>query len=287
MPRFFFVRATPDTPKKQYDQGRYFATACRELGIEYVEVIASTVTMSSAPVLQAGDLLYRASVTTRSALVERMIMRSGVITFRQNEDSVFYDRRTSFFKLSQDNIPVIPTYPLIPQSWSEREEALDTVGGFPLIFKVLGGSHGVGVIKVDSLESFKSVIDYFIKTDKSVLIRKFITHEYSGRLIVVGDKVVASYRNLVLKDEFRSNSSDNTDKDREPFNFGDETNAMVVKAVHISGLEFGGVDIIVDQEGKPFVAEINFPCQFEVAHRVTGVDVASAMVQYLLDKSRL
>ena len=58
----------------------------------------------------------------------------------------------------------------------------------------MGGQYGVGVIQVDTIEGLKSLFDYVRIQKRTVLLRSFVQHQYYGRLVVVGDRVVASHR---------------------------------------------------------------------------------------------
>jgi len=64
-----------------------------------------------------------------------------------------------------------------------------------------------------------------------------------------------------------------------------ELKTLAIKSVQIAGLEFGGVDILVTAEENYFVVEANYPCHFERVQRITGVDIAGKMVDYLLAKN--
>lgn len=55
---------------------------------------------------------------------------------------------------------------------------------------------------------------------------------------------------------------------------------MAVKAL---GLEFGGVDVMITNDG-PKVVEVNYPCFFPRCQMLTGVDIAGQMVEYLVNK---
>jgi glutathione synthase/RimK-type ligase-like ATP-grasp enzyme len=57
-------------------------------------------------------------------------------------------------------------------------------------------------------------------------------------------------------------------------------------AVMAELLEFAGVDVPEDPGGRPWVLQANFPCYFPQAQLVAGVDVAGAMVEFLVAKAR-
>lgn len=285
MARFFLISSSKN---KQYesDQSQYFKRACEKINIEYIEINAYDTSVSELPQLRAGDLLYRNASTKRAKNIEKIIMCDGVATFYEADQNLYQARKTSYFQNYNNGIPVIPTYPLLPSSPIEIEESVTALGGFPIILKIMGSSKGVGVIKVDSLESYKSILDYVTSQDVAVLIRKFIPHTLYGRLIVVGNKVVASNQTVVPDKEFRSNTSENTDANRTAIVYDEAIQNIAIKAVATTGLLFGGVDVIFDSvTGLPYVAEVNFPCQFEYAQRITGIDIAHTMLTFLLEKS--
>ena len=62
--------------------------------------------------------------------------------------------------------------------------------------------------------------------------------------------------------------------------------ALAERAVAALGLEFGGVDILVDEQGTATIAEVNFPCNFARNQMNTGTDVAGLLVDHLMAKSQ-
>jgi len=141
-------------------------------------------------------------------------------------------------------------------------------------------------MRVDSLESMRSVLEYLQSLQVNVLVRKFIEHEYYVRAVVVGDKVVASHATFNMSGEFRTNAGDDALHKREARVLSAEEQAMAVEAVRLLGIETGGVDLLFDKEGSPFIAEVNFPNNFTTTQSVTGVNIASEMVAYLAKKAK-
>ena len=62
---------------------------------------------------------------------------------------------------------------------------------------------------------------------------------------------------------------------------------MAVKAVRSLGYEFGGVDILFEEEtNNPYIAEVNFPCFFPTTQRLTNIDISGKMIDFLINKSK-
>lgn len=263
-----------------------FQTACTALGVDLVVHEEQTLDLAHLPELGPNDMIYRSASGAKAQRVERMMTTPTTASFRKNWTSVFDDRGCSYYLHEKIGIPVIPSVPFIPDTDEGIESAVAQLGNFPLIVKILGGSHGVGVVRIDSMPSLKSLLDYLRAARIRVLLRKYIPHKYYARLVVVGDDVVASHIAFAMEAEFRTNAGDDTHQKREARVFSPEIRAMAVRAVHALGLETGGVDLLFDVNDQPHLAEVNFPNDFSVTQRVTGIDIAEAMVKHLLAKTQ-
>lgn len=263
-----------------------FAKACEKLGVALVVHDMRTTSLATLQPLGKGDMVYRA-VSGRDAVhAERLLAGPDVATFRTEWIATYNERHCSYLSHERVGIPVIPSVSFIPESGEAVAAVAERLGGFPIVVKVLGGSHGVGVIRVDSLLSLQSLLDYLRAHRAAVLIRKYIPHEYYARLVVVGDRVVASHVTFNHGDDFRTNSGDTSQRKREARVFPEDVQAMAVKAVQTLGLECGGVDLLFDAEGKAYVAEVNFPNDFRFTQEATGIDIAEAMVRHLMQKAQ-
>jgi glutathione synthase/RimK-type ligase-like ATP-grasp enzyme len=231
-------------------------------------------------------MVYRCVYYDKSKVAERLMMSSDTASFRNNWASVVDARGCSYFIHKKVGLPVVPSVPFVPNTSEEIEKVVEQLGGFPMIVKVRGGSHGVGVIRVDSLGGLKSLLDYFRSGQVNILIRKYIPHDHYARLVVVGDRVVASHVAYVMDNEFRTNAGDDTQQRREAVVFSPEVQAIAVRAVQALGLETGGVDLLFDKHGQPFLTEVNFPHDFSITQHFTGINIAEAMVKHLMEKTQ-
>jgi ribosomal protein S6--L-glutamate ligase len=169
-----------------------------------------------------------------------------------------------------------------------REQAA-ALGGYPLVFKVLGGQEGAGVMLVDSERALFSLADYFAARMPEILLMEFVPATSSARLVVVGDRVVASVEYVAPDGDFRSNipyeSDEDTVKRRIPKTFSQEAQDVAVRLARACGFEFGGVDLLL-HEDKIYALEINMPCNFADTQEATGIDIADAMVSHLANKTQ-
>ena len=262
----------------------FILKACQKKGVEYVEIDPSTSKLDilGYPRPQAGDALYRVTANNMNAKkVEYSLFEKGVKTFYSDPDVIF--RPSTGLKLEKFGVSIPETIPVLTSNRPILKKYSEKLG-LPLIIKILGGKEGVGVIRVDSTETLFSLADYLYRNNIHCVLRKYIDIKESVRTIVIGKKVISciKYRTSNSGD-FRSNRR--TDYDgMENFDCPADIKKLSVDAVSAMGLEFGGVDILVDENGKSYVLEVNFPCNFSDAQIITGIDVAEMMLEYLEKK---
>lgn len=263
--------------------------ACEARGIEFVTLAADKIDLTNLPKLGAGDMLYRVGIDTKSSQVAAQLLGPKVASFFIDSTKGGFTKthswgRTITHKLR--GLPIIPTIIDLPKDKETLNNYVKHLGGYPIIVKVEGGSHGVGVIRADSPEALYSLTDYLCTIPNvNAALRQYIDFSAQARLIVLGDQVVGSLDYKRPKNDFRSNAG--TLIKAVPQKFPPEIEAAAVKATHVVGYEFGGVDILIDKDKKTFyIAEVNFPCNFARYQDIAGVDIAGLMVDHLLAKAR-
>ncbi|WP_437395979.1 RimK family alpha-L-glutamate ligase [Flagellimonas lutimaris] len=180
--------------------------------------------------------------------------------------------------MSKKGIPVPKTvFSINPNNVDAQIELL---GGAPVIIKLQEGTQGKGVILAESKKSAKSVIDTLYNMNTSILLQEYI-EEANGedlRIVVVGNKIVASMKRTSGLDDFRSNVHRGaaTQKvqltPREKF--------IAINATQHLGLGVAGVDLIRSNNG-PLLIEVNASPGLKGIEEATGVNVAKCIVQYV------
>lgn len=222
-----------------------------------------------------------ASITFYGLAVLRQFEMTGV--FSANESQAIArsrDKLRSLQLLSRHDIGIPPT------AFARRREdirsAIRKVGGAPVILKLLEGTQGKGVILAESVKSAESVLDAMNALGQNILIQAFI-EEAEGtdfRAIVVGGRVVAAMSRRAAQGEFRSNLH------RGGTALGVTLDPLyestAVHAAEVLGLNIAGVDMIPSKEG-PMVLEVNSSPGLEGIEGATGIDVAGAIVDFLVE----
>ena len=133
--------------------------------------------------------------------------------------------------------------------------ALEKIGGqFPVIVKTLTGAEGIGVSKVESYESLKSVLQSLWKFEAEVIIQEYMEIKFDVRTLVMDGVIIASAKRMKGGGDFRTNKA--LGNDTKPHKLSDEEKDFVRKIAKMSGCYFCGVDHII-VNGKLYALEIN------------------------------
>ena len=285
MKLYCVIRSLENKPKNTM---KFFEDAARARSIELVVVESEKVDVHTLPNLTQDDLLYMIHHDATSKAIETFLLKNRPTTLYRNDTIGYYAWEnvwTWTLLHDRENLPIIPTVFDLPRNRESLQKSVDALGGFPVVVKAEGGSHGIGVMIFESMPSLVSTADYLRTSQPNQLfiMRKYIDYSAHARLIVLGDKVIDSIEYKRQKGDFRSN----TGKEPEviPAKFSKEIEEAAVAAVRALELDFGGVDILLQENGDFCIAEVNFPCNFARNQMTTGFDVAGSIVDFLIAKS--
>jgi len=194
------------------------------------------------------------------------------------------DKLRSMQLLSRHKINVPRT--VMTRNPSGLREAIQRVGGPPVILKFIQGAQGIGVILAETYKAAESTLDAFWSMNQNLLIQEYI-EESEGkdiRLVVTRNKVLAVMRRLAKKGDFRSNI--HRGGWGELANPSQKLIDVAFEAVRIIGLDLGGVDVLESNIG-PLVLEVNASPGIEGLEKITGCDVANEIIRYAEMKAEL
>lgn len=166
-------------------------------------------------------------------------------------------------------------------------DAVEKLGGYPVVWKAPYGTFGMDVHLVPSFEEGQRIFDTYFKAQSATnfLIQEFI--EESGgrdtRVFVLEGKVLASMERQAQAGEFRSNVELGASTYAVEIDESMET--LAIAAVDALGLDYGGVDIVQSKRG-PLILEVNANAGFKSLEETSGVKVAEALIQAVVRRSR-
>jgi RimK family alpha-L-glutamate ligase len=152
---------------------------------------------------------------------------------------------------------------------------------FPVVVKQRRSRMGVGVILCRSADHLEAVLDSLWRLGDEIIVQEHVeTEGRSDRLLVVGDRVVAAARFSAVGGEWRSNAA--RGGRGEPIEPDRAAAALAVAATRTIGLGVCGVDLLRDDE-RTLVGEVNPTPGFSFLEATTGIDVAAAIVDHLVE----
>lgn len=264
---------------------RLLREACEARGVLYRALDARSFRYGPHDRLPPGAMLYRVSGSRAAQHVEEHLVREGVATFHASVDDAIFSCGAPQRQLERAGLVVPRWFPLATTDREVLADFVDRLGGFPVVVKVGGGEGGLGVMRADTMPALRALIDHLVRGEGRVPeLSAFVPDALHHRVIVVGDRAVATYENPVVEGDFRSAPAD------EPAAYSSAVPALLaapaIAAVRALRLRFGGVDLLRHASGRVYVLEVNFPCFFAQATLGGGVDVAGAMVDWLVARAK-
>jgi len=157
--------------------------------------------------------------------------------------------------------------------------------GWPAIVKIMAGSYGKGVYKVESKAHFSDFIDFAhgIKTDEAILVQEYMNAQPGSdlRVFVVGDRVLGAMKRSSRDGSFKANITRGGLGENYPLT--PEIEELALKVAQGLDLEVAGVDLLFGPDGF-VVCEANSAPGFEGFERCTGIDIANEIITYALNK---
>ena len=179
--------------------------------------------------------------------------------------------------LAQHGLPIPPS--LTVGTTTSLENAVAEIGNYPFILKPFHGTHGRGVMLLDTPTSLTSTVDTLCDLHQDYVIQPFIT-EADGidlRALVVGSEVIAAMKRSAPPGEFRANIHKGAAG--EAITLTDDYTRLAIEATAALELEIAGVDLLETNEG-PVVLEVNPSPGFEELETVTGINIADAIIEF-------
>jgi len=226
-----------------------------------------------------------ASMTFFGTAVVRQFEVQGVWVANSSQSIVrSRDKLRAMQILSREGIGLPKTvFAKYPKN-NEVDNLIKSVGGAPIIIKILEGTQGLGVVLAENFKSAKSVVEAFSGLKENILIQEFI-QEAAGadvRAIVIGERVVASMKRQGHQSDFRSNL--HRGGKSEYIELTQEETETAIKAAKALNLQIAGVDFLQSKRG-PLVLEVNSSPGLKGIESSTGIDVAGEIIRFCHDES--
>ena len=122
-----------------------------------------------------------ASITSHGADVIRHLQQSGKVYCLTGAEALLLarDKFRSLQLLAGAGLPVPRS--LVYGQIANPSLAIEFLGGFPMVFKLMESTHGAGVILIHSLSALETTIQHFSRTGVRFMLQEFIEEAGGGR----------------------------------------------------------------------------------------------------------
>jgi len=209
----------------------------------------------------------------------------GTRVFDNNLSQMQYsiNKISDLSKLALKNVP-LPNTRLNP--FYENFPHLATEIGYPVIIKPINTGKGLGIVKIDN----EKQLIQFIKEKESLnfparnlLIQKFIPYTHDLRILAIGEQTFCMERASETGD-FRANYS--LGGSVKIFNPSEKTRQTAIDALRSINTSVAGVDILITEDNREYVLEVNHSPGFEGMEKATGQNIAKIFLEHAISRAR-
>jgi len=224
-----------------------------------------------------------ASVTFYGAAVVRQFEMMGITTAVESQALVrSRDKLRSLQILARSDVGMPKT--VFTNYSKEVKKIIDSVGGAPLIVKLLEGTQGYGVVLAPTKKAAESIIEAFHSMKARVIVQEFIQEAKGAdiRAFVIGNRVVGAMKRQGKEGEFRSNLHQGGTG--QLIKLSKRERQVALTAAKVMGLSIAGVDMLQSERG-PLVLEVNSSPGLEGIEKTTNKDIASEVITYVIKQA--
>lgn len=166
---------------------------------------------------------------------------------------------------------------------SQLDYAVKSLGEkFPVIVKTIYGTHGIGVMRIDSMESLRSVVQHLLKTGDQFILQEFIPHNESYRILMLNDKVIAGVSRSVPEGDFRTNAHQGSEL--KAYSPTEQEIELAKKCAKLIDLNFMAIDYVKNGE-ELIILEINGSPGYEALQKVVDFDISEKVIELCMTMS--
>jgi ribosomal protein S6--L-glutamate ligase len=217
-------------------------------------------------------------VVFRMDLLHRAQARGVVVLNPPRAVETCVDKYLATAYLSAAGLRVPPT--VVCQHADAALEAFATLGG-DVVVKPLFGSEGRGMVRVSDPEMAWRTFRTLERTQSVLYLQQFIRHPgWDLRVFVLGGRVLTAMQRFSNGDWRTNVAQGGRGEVVQP---GADEASLALRAAAALGAPMAGVDLLPGPRGEWYVLEVNAVPGWRALADVTGVDVAAAVIDFLVD----
>src|SRR5262249_12666582 len=157
--------------------------------------------------------------------------------------------------------------------------------GNEVVIKPIFGSMGHGIVRVSDPDVAFRVVQALDQIRSVYYVQRAIdSNGPDVRAFVIGGRVVGAIERRAASGDWRANVS--RGGRARSFDLPPAWQALAIRAAAAIGADYAGVDLLPSSDGAVFVLEVNGIPGWQGLQQATGIDVAGAIVEHLVDRKR-
>ena len=188
------------------------------------------------------------------------------------------DKLRTFQRLSKAGIGMPKT--IFTNHSRDAEEAINYLGGAPVIIKLLEGTQGLGVVLAESNSTAKSILQAFNGLQARVIIQEYILDANGSdiRALIIDGQVIGAIKRTAIEGEFRSNL--HRGGEAKYIKLNTDQFKLAINAAKALKLPICGVDMLDSARG-PLLLEVNSTPGLEGIEKFSKKNIARAMITFI------
>jgi len=186
------------------------------------------------------------------------------------------DKYLASARLEAAGLTVPPT--IVCENAEAALSAFDRLGK-DVVVKPIFGSEGRGIVRVSDPDLALRTFRTLERIDSVLYVQQFIENEgFDVRVMTLDGRVLGGMRRRANGD-FRTNVSRRATA--EQYVLSEREVELALRAADATGSRLAGVDLLYGRDGTCYVIEVNAVPGWRAFGRVTGLDVAAAVITSL------
>lgn len=159
-------------------------------------------------------------------------------------------------------------------------QIIESLGGVPVIIKLLEGTQGLGVVLAETKNAAESVLEAFNGLQARVIVQEFIKEANGAdiRALIVDGQVVGAMKRQGKEGEFRSNL--HRGGKASVLKLNNDELKLATRAARSLKLPVCGVDMLQSKRG-PLLLEVNSSPGLEGIEKATGKNIAKSIITFV------
>jgi ribosomal protein S6--L-glutamate ligase len=163
-------------------------------------------------------------------------------------------------------------------------QAVDRLDGYPVVIKPVNARQGTGVLRIENADDARQQALDALDRQHGLMLQRYLPPEKRRdiRALVIGGKLVCAARFVPPAGEFRANF--HLGATIRPISLSNELESLALDAASAMGCDVAGVDMMVADDGRPLIVEVNYSPGFKGMEAASGQDIAGRIIAFAAER---